>query len=88
MAAYHRGLSIFFWDTGRADAGTANVLFYARTPGQQTPGQIQHGNEGCKRMLFAIKHCNTDIDNADAITRETSLTTMQTNSLWHVVLFI
>jgi len=38
----------------------------------QLPVQIQHGNEAttrCRRMLFTIKHCNTDIDNADAITR-------------------
>ena len=28
-------------------------------------------------MLFAIKHRNTDVDNMDAITRETSLTTTQ-----------
>jgi len=38
--------------------------------------------------LFAIKHCKTDVDNVDAITHETSLTTTQTDSLWHVVLFI
>ena len=38
-------------------------------------------------MSFAIKHRNTDIDNADVITRETLLTTMQTDSLWLVVLF-
>jgi len=39
-------------------------------------------------MLFAIEHRNTDVDNADAITRKTSLTTTQTDSLRHVVLFV
>jgi len=46
---------------------------------------------GCwdsRHMLSAIEHRNTDVDNADAITCKTSLTTMQTDSLWHAVLFI
>jgi len=55
----------------------------------QLPVQIHHGNESttswrCRRMLFAIEHRNTDVDNT--ITRETLLTTVETDSLWHVVL--
>jgi len=41
MATYHRvydshhlqGLPILRWDAGTADAGTANMLLYAGTPG-------------------------------------------------------
>ena len=41
-----------------------------------------------RRMSFTIEHHNTDVDNAGTITRTTSLTTTQTDSLRHVVLFI
>jgi len=46
------------------------------------PGQQTHV------VLNKAPYCNTDVDNVDAITRKTSLTTMQTDSLRHVVLFI
>jgi len=46
------------------------------------------GMPGQQTMLFAIEHRATDVDNADAITRKTLLTAMQTGSLWHVVLFM
>jgi len=41
-----------------------------------------------RRMSFTIEHHNTDVDNAGTITRTASLTTTQTDSLRHVVLFI
>jgi len=60
---------------GTADAGTAD----ARNVLERLDS---------RRMSFTIEHHNTDVDNAGTITRTASLTTTQTDSLRHVVLFI